>query len=137
LGVETTTTLRALGLGAATGLRTLAAPTAMFGGEGNAVVLLAALGELIVDKLPRTGARTHPVGLLARTVAAATACSALAKRSDDDPLACAALGVAGALAAAFLGVAYRGAVARAKLPDFPAALLEDVVAYTTAFRLAY
>lgn len=109
----------------------------MFGGEGNAVVLLAALGELIVDKLPGTGPRTHPIGLLARTVAAATACSALAKRGDDDPLLCALLGVGGALAAAYLGTAYRGAVARAKLPDFPAALLEDAVAYATAFRLAY
>jgi len=129
--------LRALGLGAATGLRTMAAPTAMFGGEGNAVVLLGALGELVVDKLPATPSRTRPIGLLARTVAAGFACAALAKRANEDAAEAVLIGVTGALSAAFLGAAYRRAVARAGLPDFPAAVLEDALAYTAAFQLAY
>jgi uncharacterized membrane protein len=109
----------------------------MFAGEGKPLVLLPALAELIVDKLPSTPSRTRPFGLLARATAAALACAALARRTDEDVAGTALLGVTGALASAYIGAAYRSAIAGAHIPDFPAALLEDVIAYATAFRCAY
>lgn len=129
--------MRALGLGVATGLRTMAAPTAVFrGAPWHGWLVLGALAELVVDKLPATPSRTRPAGLLARSAAAAFAGGTIARRAGDDAATGAVIGVAGALASAYLGVAYRGAVARAGLPDLPAALLEDAVAYTKAFSLA-
>jgi uncharacterized membrane protein len=38
------------------------------------------------------------------------------------------VGIAGAVAASYLGVAYRHAAARRKIPDVAAALLEDALA---------
>jgi uncharacterized membrane protein len=132
--VQIDTALRALGLGAATGLRTMAAPTAVFGG---ALLLVGAFAELVVDKLPSTPSRTQPVGLTARSIAAALAAGTYAKRAGDDPAIGGLLGVTGALAAAYLGAAYRGATARAGIPDLLCALLEDTVAYTTAFSIVH
>ena len=114
----------------------MAAPSAMFAGEGNVVVVVAALCELVVDKLPSTPPRTRPFGLLARALAAGFACAALARRTDEDTAFPVLFGVCGALGAAYLGTAYRGAVARAHVPDFPAALLEDALAYAAAFHFA-
>ncbi len=109
------TAVRALGLGAATGLRTMAAPTAVFGG---ALLLVGAFGELVVDKLPSTPSRTRPFGLVARSIASALAAGAYAKRSGEDPAIGGLLGVTGALASAYLGAAYRGAMARTGSPRF-------------------
>lgn len=132
------TAVRALGLGVASGLRTMAAPTTVFrGAPWHGLLVFGAIGELIVDKLPATPSRTRPVGLLARSVAAAFAAGAVAAREGDDAATGAVIGVAGALASAFLGAAYRGAAARSGIPDLPVALLEDIVAYATAFSLAH
>src|SRR5580704_6937220 len=101
--MQTNIAVRALGLGASSGLRTMAAPTAMFAGEGKPLVLLPALAELTIDKLPSTPSRTRPFGLLARAVAAALACAALAQRTDEDAMVLVPLGITGALVAAYIG----------------------------------
>jgi len=124
--------LRSLGIGAATGLRTMTGPAAAFAASsGNWRWLLraAAVGEYVVDKLPSTPSRTQPFGLAARAIAGALSGAGVAPESR---YAGAALGVAGAIAAAYLGAAYRREAARRKLPDFACALLEDAAAITLA-----
>jgi len=112
----------------------MAAPTAVFGG---ALLLVGAFGELVVDKLPATPSRTRPFGLIARSIAAALAAGAYAKRNGDDPAIGGLLGVTGALASAYLGAGYRGAMARTGIPDVVCALIEDTVAYSTAFSIVH
>jgi uncharacterized membrane protein len=80
-----------------------------------------------------TPPRTRPIGLLARGLAAGLACARFARSRREDVATAVLLGATGALVSAYAGAAYRAAVARAHLPDFPAALLEDAVAYTLAF----
>jgi len=113
----------------------MAAPVAVFAVQRN-IVVVAALGELILDKLPSTPSRTRPFGLLARALAAGFACAEFARRAEEDSARSVLLGIAGALCTAYIGAAYRGAVARAHIPNLPAALLEDGLAYATAFHFA-
>jgi uncharacterized membrane protein len=136
--VRIKTAMHALGLGAATGLRTMAAPAVVFrGAPWHGLLVLGAVGELVVDKLPATPSRTRPIGLIGRSIAAAAAAGAYAARNGGHAATGGILGAAGALASAYLGAAYRSAVATAGIPDFPAALFEDTVAYMTAFSLAH
>jgi uncharacterized membrane protein len=100
-------------------------------GNWNWPVLIGALSEYIVDKLPATRPRTRPFGLAARAVAAALAAGSLAG-DDDERLACAAFGVAGAMVAAFAGRTYRAEAAKLHVPDVFAGLLEDGVAIAVA-----
>lgn len=131
------TALRALGIGAATGLRTLSGPSAVFrGARWGGILPLLGLGELIVDKLPATPVRTRPAGLLARAVGAACAAGALASRNGLSFSAGAAIGIGGALAAAYAGAAYRAAAAETGVPDHVAAALEDLAAYALALAMA-
>jgi uncharacterized membrane protein len=89
----------------------------------------AAVGEYVVDKLPSTPSRTQPFGLTARAVAGALAGASVAPEARWTG---AALGIASALAAAYLGAAYRRETARLNLPPIPCALFEDAVSITLA-----
>jgi uncharacterized membrane protein len=101
---------------------------------------LAALGELVGDKLPATPSRLAPPALAGRLgLAAATAL--LVTRAEDDggrAVLPAAAGVAvpvaigAALGSAFLGHAWRGWAARAFGRDWPGAVLEDTAVLTLA-----
>jgi uncharacterized membrane protein len=125
---------RSFGVGAATGLRTMTGPAFAFAGtsgQWNWLFRAAALGEYIVDKLPSTPARTQPLGLAARAVAAGFAGAAVA--GEDERFAGAACGIAGAMIAAYLGTAYRAACKERKLPAVPSALAEDAVAAALAW----
>ena len=128
--------LRSFGVGAATGLRTMTGPAFAFSdrsGNWNWFFRAAAVGEYVADKLPNTPARTMPIGLAARAVAAAFAGGSVAGK--DDRLLGAACGVAGAMLTAYLGIAYRRACADRKIPAVAAALAEDGFAIALAWSM--
>jgi uncharacterized membrane protein len=135
--------LIALGLGVVCGLRTLAVPAVLslfFHSLGWRILFIAGAAiELVGDVLPSTPSRLRPAGLLFRCISggasAAFLTSALLHEQSNLVAAATALGIVGALAGAFGGAAYRKAVAKGKLPDWPFALLEDVIAFGLAFVL--
>jgi uncharacterized membrane protein len=92
------------------------------------VFTLAAIVELIADKLPKTPARTAPPGLIARILFGGLCGAALAASAGASLIIAAIAGIIGALAGTFTGYNVRHAlVTRAHLPDFAVALAEDVV----------
>ena len=102
---------RAFGIGAATGLRSMTGPAFAFAdraGNWNWALRATAVAEYVVDKLPNTPSRTQPAGLAVRAIAAA-------------------------IAAAYLGAAYRQACAKRDLPPLAAALAEDGLAIALAW----
>ena len=135
-------------LGCLTGLRSLTAPAvvcwaahlgwlhfagtklAFLGHPATVVVLtLLAVIELIADKLPKTPARTAPLGLLARIVSGCLSCVALTTSTGGNLLVAAIVGIAGAVVGSFAGYRIRrNLVLRAHLADFTVALAEDVIA---------
>lgn len=135
-------------LGWITGLRSMAAPAVVcwaahlgwlhFGGTklvfvGQAATLviftMLAFVELILDKLPKTPARTEPLGLIARIVFGCLCGIDLAISNDGSLLVAAMAGAVGALVGTFVGYNVRRTlVLRLHLPDFGVALAEDVVA---------
>jgi uncharacterized membrane protein len=135
-------------LGCVTGLRSLTAPAAVCWGAylgwlhfagtrlafiGHSATLiiftLLALLELIIDKLPRTPARTAGPGLSGRVLMGAFCGSALAVSAGGSVIVTAVAGIAGALAGAFGGYNLRHhLVTKKNLPDFPVALVEDIIA---------
>jgi uncharacterized membrane protein len=98
------------------------------------IITIMAVGELIVDKLPRTPPRIHPVGLVARAVLGGACGFALAVARQTNPLLPALVAVAGALFSAFAGYNTRRLlVTRFRLPDFLVALVEDAIAIAGGF----
>lgn len=142
--------LAALLLGLVTGMRTMAAPTAvslaaasgrldvgptMFAFLGNmwaaGLLIVLAVGELIADKLPMTPSRKVPVQFGARIAAGAFAGATVG--AAHGVIAGGALaGVLGAIAGTLGGSAFRTALASAFGRDLPAALTEDALAYIGA-----
>lgn len=97
---------------------------------GRTGTALAAAGELVADKLPRTPSRLRPPVLAARVVTGA-AVGALAADDRRRPavLLGAAAGAVGAAAASWLGATARGALpARTGTPDALWAVAEDTAA---------
>jgi uncharacterized membrane protein len=95
------------------------------------LVILAFLAaiELIADKLPKTPARTAPLGLIARIVFGCLCGIALATNAGGQLLVPAIVAVGGALIGTFVGYKTRHAlVLQAHVPDFAVALAEDVIA---------
>jgi uncharacterized membrane protein len=135
-------------IGVIAGLRTMTAPAVVawaanrhwlnlhnsplaFMGSTAAVVVftLAALGELVVDKLPSAPNRTQLLGLIGRSVLGGLSGAAVAASGAQSIAPGAVLGVAGAIAGAFGGYEVRKRLVRAlKVPDLVIALLEDAVA---------
>lgn len=135
-------------LGCVSGLRSLTAPAAVcwaahFGWlhlagtkfafmDHPATMLIftvLAVVELIADKLPKTPARTTPIGLTARLILGGLSGAAVAAGSGIIAYLGGAAGSIGALAGAFAGyVVRRKLVSRSHLPDFPVALTEDAIA---------
>ena len=90
---------------------------------------LFAIGELIVDKLPRTPPRTAPVGLIARIITGGLCGAALAMSAATGVPAGILLGSVGAITGAYLGYnVRRGLVTHMNLPDFVIAVVEDLLA---------
>ena len=135
-------------LGCLTGLRSLTPPAVVcwaahlgwlhFAGTklaflGRPVTLivftLLALIELIADKLPKTPARTAPLGLIARIVFGCLGGVALAISTGGSLLVAAIVGIAGAVVGTFAGYRIRrDLVSRGHLADFAVAIAEDVIA---------
>jgi uncharacterized membrane protein len=102
-----------------------------------AVFTLAALAELIADKLPKTPSRTAPPGLIARFVFGGLSGTALAAAAGQSLVLGAVLGAAGGLAGAFAGYQARTRSVKAlNAPDFVIALVEDAVAIGAGLFLA-
>jgi uncharacterized membrane protein len=95
------------------------------------LLLAAAAGELVVDKLPGTPSRLAPQGIVPRLVlgALAASLSAQTRRAAWPPAA--ALGASSAAIAAWLGHDVRARVAR-HAPDPAVALAEDALALGAA-----
>ncbi len=139
-------------IGAVTGLRSMTAPAAVswaarlghlkLGGTWLAflgysltpyVFTLFALGELVVDKLPRTPSRTSPGPFGARIVVGAMCGAALAITGGQAAFAGAIAGAVGAVAGTLGGYQARTRAVKAlDVPDFVIALAEDAVAVGTA-----
>jgi uncharacterized membrane protein len=120
----------AFALGLVAGLRTFTAPAALFlarGGILGIVLGVAALGELIGDKLPQIPSRTSPPALIARIVSGAIVGFLIVGTGGGLAVTGAVAGVAGSLVGAFVGRAARMA-AIARIGPIPAALIEDVIA---------
>ena len=104
--------------------------------ERAVVAPLLALGELVVDKLPVTPARTLPASLVVRALAGGIAGGSLAAARGGDRRLGALCGIAAAVAASFLFERLRAAaVRRTGLPDPVVALAEDALAIGAGYAL--
>ena len=98
------------------------------------ILLVAMLGELVADKLPLIPARTRIGPFFGRIVSGGLAGAALVGGLGGSLAVGAVIGSAGAVAGTLGGYRTRTGLVRALgVPDFPIALLEDVVAIGTAF----
>ena len=131
--------VKAAGIGAVAGLRTMTAPAvtlASLGSRFSGPGRLLALGEYIGDKLPFTPSRLSPPALIARAVSGGWCGGAVAARLGASRLAGIGCGVAGSLAGAWAGYTVRTYLSKGKgLPDTGIALAEDALAVWGA-RLA-
>ncbi len=101
------------------------------------IALIAGVGELIGDKLPKAPSRLAPPGLAFRLLTGAFAGGALTVTSNrrSATVLAGVIGAAGAYAGSRAGAAWRGIAARRLGHDLPGALIEDVATYTAAFAL--
>jgi uncharacterized membrane protein len=137
---------KTVGLGAISGLRSMAGPAAVsraaangsldnlegtpFAALGSPVVSSAlqtmAVGELILDKLPVAPSRTSPSPLLGRAASGAFVGAVLFISAERPAKVGAALGALSALAGAYAGERLREFISeRAGIPDTVVALMED------------
>lgn len=99
-----------------------------------AVFSLAAIGELIADKLPKTPARISAVPLIGRLFMGGLCGACLYAASAAVPITGAILGALGALIGAFAGYyVRRGLVSALKVRDLIIAIPEDIIAIVLAY----
>lgn len=91
------------------------------------IFAIAAIGELVNDKLPKTPSRKAPPAFIARIVTGALS-GATIGASQHAWVSGLIAGALGAVAGTLGGASFRGILARAIGKDFPAALIEDVIA---------
>lgn len=90
---------------------------------------LAAVGELVGDKLPTTPSRLSPAPFVGRLVFGGLAGAAMAARAGSDRAVGGGLGVAGAALGSVIFARIRTSLPRATgTPDLPWALVEDGLA---------
>lgn len=93
------------------------------------LLTLAAIGELVYDKLPIARSRIEPTGLIARAVTGGLSGAALALSGGKGLGVGAVIGAAGGIFGAFAGYYIRrGLVMQTGLPDFVVAVVEDLLA---------
>jgi uncharacterized membrane protein len=146
----------ALGIGVIAGLRALSAPATvswaahlgwiqLAGSHLSwmssiitvAIFTLAAIGEIVNDKLPKTPPRTAPPSIVIRMVTGAFAAATLSVGTGGPLWIGALLGAIGALIGTFGGYYVRTGVVKAlHSPDWPIALIEDAVAICGGLFLA-
>ncbi len=145
----------AVGIGIVAGLRSMTAPAAVswaahlgwlnlagsplaFMGSTAAVALLslAAIGEYVVDKLPKTPRRTLPPSLAFRVVTGGLSGACLCASAGQSLLVGALLGGAGGVIGGFAGYEARTRLVRGLgVKDILIALPEDLVAIGLAYFL--
>ena len=91
------------------------------------LLVAAAAGELVVDKLPGTPSRLAPPGIVGRLALGALAAGLLARTRNAPWLPAAAIGASSAAVAAKLGHDVRARLAR-HAPDPAVAVVEDALA---------
>lgn len=90
---------------------------------------VAAVGELVGDKLPMTPARVSPAALSGRIVSGALCGAALSRSAREDSATGAVAGAVGAVVGAYAFYELRRALTeRGGLPDVAVALAEDALA---------
>jgi uncharacterized membrane protein len=145
--------LLALGIGFVAGLRSLTAPALVcwaahlqwinlhgsplsFMGSPIAVAIfsLAAIGELISDKLPKTPARTAAMPLIARIIMGGLSGACLYAAGAATPIVGAVVGIIGAVIGTYVGYYVRRSLVNGlKVKDFFIALPEDIIAIVLAY----
>ena len=95
------------------------------------IFTVAAVGELVNDKLPKTGSRKAPPAFIARIVMGAL-CGAAVGAPSQALAAGLVAGAVGAVAGTLGGYQLRERLARAAGKDLPIALLEDAIAIALA-----
>jgi uncharacterized membrane protein len=138
----------AFGIGVVAGLRAMTAPAVVcwaahlqwidlqrthlaFMASIIALVIftLAAVGEIVNDKLPKTGPRTAPPSVVIRMITGGLSGATLTVGASHSLWMGALLGVVGALVGTFGGYQVRTKTVKAlHTPDFVIALVEDAVA---------
>jgi uncharacterized membrane protein len=115
-------------------LRLDGTPLAFLGSAPARYIFLAAmLGELVADQLPFTPARTTKGPFIARILSGGFTAAALAVGFGGSLAASVVAGGLGAVAGTLGGYRARTALVRSLgVPDFPVALLEDLIAVGTA-----
>lgn len=102
------------------------------------IIVLLALGELVVDKLPNTPSRLRPPGLIGRASLGAITATAFAFVHQQSIVLPIILGIVGAILGSFLGHRFRSSLVRAlKCPDLPIALLEDAICIGGSFLILW
>ena len=96
------------------------------------IFTIAAIGELINDKLPKAGSRKEPPAFIARIVMGAL-CGAAIGATAGALAGGLILGAIGAIVGTFGGYEFRARLARAAGRDLPIALLEDAIAIALSF----
>ena len=96
------------------------------------IFTLAAIAELVNDKLPKTGSRKAPPQFLARILMGALS-GATVGAGGGSWVGGLIVGSIGAVVGTFGGYELRSRVARAIGRDLPAALIEDVIAIGIGF----
>jgi uncharacterized membrane protein len=145
--------LLAIAIGFAAGLRALTAPALVswaahlgwinlhgsplsFMGSPIAVGIftLAAIGELINDKLPKTPPRTAVPSLIARLIMGGLSGACLYAAAAATPVTGAILGIIGAVIGTYAGYyVRRGLVNSLKVKDIFIAIPEDIIAIVLAY----
>jgi uncharacterized membrane protein len=95
------------------------------------LLVAAAAGELVVDKLPNTPSRLEPAGLAGRLVLGATAAGLFARTRRAPWLPAAAIGASSAIVAAKIGHDVRARLDQ-HAPDAAVAVVEDALAFGLA-----
>lgn len=146
----------AFGIGVVAGLRALTAPAVVcwaahlhwinlqgthlsFMGTTIALIIftLAAVGEIVNDKLPKTGPRTAPPSVVIRMITGGLAAATLTVGASHHLWMGALTGAVGALVGTFGGYQIRTRIVKAlHSPDFVVALIEDAVAVCGGLFLA-
>jgi uncharacterized membrane protein len=105
-------------------------PLALIGSTASIIVFtLAALAELVVDKLPGTPSRTAPLGLIARIVFGGLCGACVAVAGSETAVLGALAGALGGIVGCFGGYQARTRVVKALgVRDLYVALAEDALA---------
>ena len=130
---------KALAFGATAGLRTAAPAVALQRRvrAGSVLLVAAALGELIGDKLPQMPSRLAWGPLTGRAASGFYAGVEVARRTQSSRIAAGMLGSLGAVCAAYGFYRVRKLLAsKVKLPDMAIAIAEDAIGYIAAFAIA-